>query len=105
MRKQRWTPCDLRSKIKTGEEPRLSRVLLRFSVFVGLRPALLAGGELTRDKVGELSELARTRLLMGIPQHGTQTREFIIDHGKVLLRRDGSITRAEAGRVYAALGL
>jgi hypothetical protein len=68
---------------KAGEDPRLSRVLLRFLVFVGLRPALLAGDELTRDKAGELSELAHPRLLMGIPQHGAKTREFIINHGKV----------------------
>ena len=30
---------------------------------------------------------------MGIPQHGAQTGEFIIDHGKVPLRRESSITR------------
>jgi hypothetical protein len=78
-----WTPSELGSKIKAGDDPRLSRVLIRFSVFVGLRPALLAGGELTRDKRGELSQLAHTRFLMGILQHGAQTREFIISHGTV----------------------
>ena len=99
-----WSWGALGSKIKTGGNPRLSRILLWFWAFVGLRLAFLAGGELTCEEAGQLSELAHTRLLMGISQHGTQTREFIISHRKVPLRRDGSITRQRPAGYRCAVG-
>ena len=68
------------SKIKAGGDPRLSRIPVWFRAFVRLYLAFLAGGELTCEKASQLFELAHTRLLMGIPQHGPQTREFIISH-------------------------
>jgi hypothetical protein len=88
-----WDLGNLRSKVKVGGDPRLSRIPLWFWAFVRLRLAFLAGRELTCEEASQLFELAHTRLLMGIPQDGAQTREFIINHRKVPLRRDGSITR------------
>jgi hypothetical protein len=48
--------------------------------------------------------LAHTRLLMGISQHGAQTREFIINHRKIPLRREGSITRQRPAEYTCAVG-
>jgi hypothetical protein len=94
----------LRSKIKAGGDPRLSRIPLRFWAFVRLRLAFLAGRERTCEEASQLSELAYTRLLMRISQHGAQTREFIINHRKVPLRRDGSITRQRPAGYTCAVG-
>jgi hypothetical protein len=41
---------------------------------------------------------------MGVPQHGAQTSQFIISHGKVPLLKGRQYTTAAAGRIYAAAG-